>query len=227
MVHFYFFLVGSIVASFLGLVVDRFPEQSIIVPSSHCNTCGQKLTPRDLVPILSQLINRLRCRFCGEKIPIRYILLELTGGCLFLVTSLGYLNINQLILLVSGMTLSLYDQRHQEYPLLIWLFSHVLLLFLTGFNLLMAIFLALGILTHFIDLRIGAGDFLFLASCSAIFNLTEVLLVLQISSIIGLFLFCLKSRKDRLAFIPCPFGASSILILIKFVVFHQNILGLI
>ena len=188
MVHFYFFLVGSIVASFLGLVVDRFPEQSIIVPSS---------------------------------------LLELTGGCLFLVTSLGYLNINQLILLVSGMTLSLYDQRHQEYPLLIWLFSHVLLLFLTGFNLLMAIFLALGILTHFIDLRIGAGDFLFLASCSAIFNLTEVLLVLQISSIIGLFLFCLKSRKDRLAFIPCLFGASSILILIKFVVFHQNILCLI
>ena len=114
MIHFYFFLVGSIVASFLGLVVDRFPEQSIITPASHCNVCGQKLAPRDLIPVLSQLINRLRCRFCNSKIPIRYILLELTGGCLFLATSLGYLNINRLVLLAMGMTLSLYDQREQE-----------------------------------------------------------------------------------------------------------------
>ncbi len=200
MIHFYFFLVGSIVASFLGLVVDRFPEQSIIVPSSHCNTCGQKLAPRDLVPVLSQLINRLRCRFCESKIPIRYILLELTGGCLFLATSLGYLNINQLVLLVMGMTLSLYDQREQEYPLLIWLFFHILLLFLTGFNLLMVTFLALGILAHFVDLRIGAGDFLFLASCSTIFNLTEVLLADSNCQHHGLvpFLFKIKKRQVSL-----------------------------
>ena len=102
MIHFYFFLVGSIVASFLGLVVDRFPEQSIIVPSSHCNACGQKLAPRDLVPVLSQLINRLRCRFCQSKIPIRYLVLEIAIGSLFLATSMGYLNIGQLVLLVMG-----------------------------------------------------------------------------------------------------------------------------
>ena len=205
MIHFYFFLVGSIVASFLGLVVDRFPEQSIIVPSSHCNACGQKLAPRDLVPVLSQLINRLRCRFCQSKIPIRYLMLELVGSLLFLATSLSYLTISQLVLLIMGITLALYDQREQEYPILIWLFFHLLLLFLVGFNLLMTIFLALGILAHFVDLRIGAGDFLFLASCSTIFNLTEVLLIIQIASIIGLLLFGLKSKKDRLAFVPCLF----------------------
>ena len=224
MIHFYFFLVGSIVASFLGLVVDRFPEQSIIVPSSHCNACGQKLAPRDLVPVLSQLINRLRCRFCQSKIPIRYLILELVGGLLFLATSLSYLTISQLVLLIMGITLALYDQREQEYPILIWLFFHLLLLFLVGFNLLMTIFLALGILAHFVDLRIGAGDFLFLASCSTIFNLTEVLLIIQIASIIGLLLFGLKSKKDRLAFVPCLFCGSSILIMIQFIVLHQNAL---
>lgn len=227
MIHFYFFLVGSIVASFLGLVVDRFPEQSIIVPSSHCNACGQKLAPRDLVPVLSQLINRLRCRFCQSKIPIRYLILELVGGLLFLATSLSYLNISQLVLLIMGITLALYDQREQEYPILIWLFFHLLLLFLVGFNLLMTIFLALGILAHFVDLRIGAGDFLFLASCSTIFNLTEVLLIIQIASIIGLLLFGLKSKKDRLAFVPCLFCGSSILIMIQFIVLHQNALRFI
>ena len=227
MIHFYFFLVGSIVASFLGLVVDRFPEQSIIVPSSHCNACGQKLAPRDLVPVLSQLINRLRCRFCQSKIPIRYLILELVGGLLFLATSLSYLTISQLVLLIMGITLALYDQREQEYPILIWLFFHLLLLFLVGFNLLMTIFLALGILAHFVDLRIGAGDFLFLASCSTIFNLTEVLLIIQIASIIGLLLFGLKSKKDRLAFVPCLFCGSSILIMIQFIVLHQNALRFI
>lgn len=203
MIHFYFFLVGSIVASFLGLVVDRFPEQSIIGPSSHCNTCGQKLAPRDLVPVLSQLINRLHCRFCDSKIPIRYLVLEIAIGFLFLATSMDYLSIGQLVLLVMGITLSLYDQREQEYPLLIWLFFHFLLLFLTGFNLLMTIFLALGILAHFVDLRIGAGDFLFLASCSTVFKLTEILWLIQIASLVGLCLFCLKKRKDRIAFVPC------------------------
>ena len=227
MIHFYFFLVGSIVASFLGLVIDRFPEQSIISPSSHCNACGQKLAPRDLVPVLSQLINRLRCRFCLSKIPIRYLILELVGGLLFLATSLSYLNISQLVLLIMGITLALYDQREQEYPILIWLFFHLLLLFLVGFNLLMTIFLALGILAHFVDLRIGAGDFLFLASCSTIFNLTEVLLIIQIASIIGLLLFGLKSKKDRLAFVPCLFCGSSILIMIQFIVLHQNALRFI
>ena len=213
-------------ASFLGLVVDRFPEQSIIVPSSHCNACGQKLAPRDLVPVLSQLINRLRCRFCQSKIPIRYLMLELVGSLLFLATSLSYLTISQLVLLIMGITLALYDQREQEYPILIWLFFHLLLLFLVGFNLLMTIFLALGILAHFVDLRIGAGDFLFLASCSTIFNLTEVLLIIQIASIIGLLLFGLKSKKDRLAFVPCLFCGSSILIMIQFIVLHQNALRL-
>ena len=227
MIHFYFFLVGSIVASFLGLVVDRFPEQSIIVPSSHCNACGQKLAPRDLVPVLSQLINRLRCRFCQSKIPIRYLILELVGSLLFLATSLSYLTISQLVLLIMGITLALYDQREQEYPILIWLFFHLLLLFLVGFNLLMTIFFFFFILAHFVDLRIGAGDFLFLASCSTIFNLTEVLLIIQIASIIGLLLFGLKSKKDRLAFVPCLFCGSSILIMIQFIVLHQNALRFI
>ena len=227
MIHFYFFLVGSIVASFLGLVVDRFPEQSIIVPSSHCNACGQKLAPRDLVPVLSQLINRLRCRFCQSKIPIRYLVLEIAIGSLFLATSMGYLNIGQLVLLVMGITLSLYDQREQEYPLLIWLFFHFLLLFLTGFNLLMISFLTLGIVAFFFDLRIGAGDFLFLSSCSTVFKLTEILWLIQMASLVGLCLFCLKKRKDRIAFVPCLFCGSSILIMIQFIVLHQNALRFI
>ena len=203
MIHLYFFLVGTVFASFLGLVIDRFPEQSIIDPASHCNACGKRLAPLDLIPIVSQVLNRLRCRFCGGKIPLRYLFFECILGGLFLATSLGVLSISQLLLLTMGLTLAIYDQREQQYPLMIWLVFQLLLLMISGINLLMLFFLALGLLAFFYNLRIGAGDFLFLASCSAIFSLTEILILIQIASFSGLACFCFKKKKDRLAFVPC------------------------
>ena len=215
MIHLYFFLVGTVFASFLGLVIDRFPEQSIIIPASHCNACGKKLAPRDLIPIVSQVLNRLRCRFCGDKIPLRYLFFECILGGLFLATSLGVLSISQLLLLTMGLILAIYDQREQQYPLMIWLIFQLLLLMISGINLLMLFFLALGLLAFFYNLRIGAGDFLFLASCSAIFSLTEILILIQIASFSGLACFCFKKKKDRLAFVPCLLFGAVVLISYK------------
>ena len=121
MIHIYFFIVGTVFASFLGLVIDRFPEQSIITPASHCNACGKRLAPRDLIPIFSQVMNRLRCRFCGDKIPLRYLFFESILGGLFLATSLSILSISQLLVVTMGLTLAIYDQREQQYPLMVWL----------------------------------------------------------------------------------------------------------
>ena len=213
MIHLYFFLIGTVFASFLGLVIDRFPEQSIITPASHCNACGKRLAPRDLIPIFSQVMNRLRCRFCGDKIPLRYLFFESILGGLFLATSLSILTISQLLVVTLGLTLAIYDQREQQYPLMVWLIFHLLLIVTTGVNLLVFFFLALGLLAFFYNLRIGAGDFLFLASCSAIFSLTEILILIQIASFSGLACFCFKKKKDRLAFVPCLlFGVFAVLI---------------
>ena len=203
MIHLYFFLLGTVFASFLSLVIDRFPEQSIITPASHCNACGKRLAPRDLIPIFSQILNLLRCRFCGDKIPLRYLFFECILGGLFLATSRGTISISHLLLLTMGLTLATYDQREQQYPLMVWLIFQLLLMVAAGVNLLMLFFLTLGLLAFFYNLRIGAGDFLFLASCSAIFSLTEILILIQIASFSGLACFCFKKKKDRLAFVPC------------------------
>ena len=219
MIHLYFFLVGTVFASFLGLVIDRFPEQSIITPASHCNACGKRLAPRDLIPIVSQVLNRLRCRFCGDKIPLRYLFFECILGGLFLATSLGVLSISQLLLLTMGLILAIYDQREQQYPLMIWLIFQLLLLMISSINLLMLFFLALGLLAFFYNLRIGAGDFLFLASCSAIFSLTEILILIQIASFSGLACFCFKKKKDRLAFVPCLLFGVVVVISYKLLLF--------
>ena len=215
MIHLYLFIIGTVFASFLGLVIDRFPEQSIITPASHCNACGKRLAPRDLIPIFSQVMNRLRCRFCGDKIPLRYLFFECLLGGLFLATSLGVLSISQLLLLTMGLTLAVYDQREQQYPLMVWLIFQLLLMVTAGINLLMLFFLALGLLAFFYNLRIGAGDFLFLASFSAIFSLTEILILIQIASFAGLACFCFKKKKDRLAFVPCLLFGAVVLISYK------------
>ena len=212
MIDIYFFLVGSILASFLGLVIDRFPEQSIIQPASHCDSCQTRLRPLDLIPILSQVLNRFRCRYCKVRYPVWYALFELGLGLLFLAWSWELLSLGQVILITAGLTLGIYDFRHQEYPLLVWMTFHLILMASSGWNLVMVFFLALGILAHFIDIRMGAGDFLFLASCALIFSTTELLILIQFASATGILAFLLQKEKERLPFVPFLLLATCVII---------------
>ena len=217
MIDFYLFLVGSILASFLGLVIDRFPEQSIISPASHCDSCQTRLRPLDLIPILSQVFNRFRCRYCKAPYPVWYALFELALGLLFLVYSWELLSLGQVILITAGLTLGIYDFRHQEYPLLVWTIFHLLLMVCSGWNLVMLFFLVLGILAHFIDIRMGAGDFLFLASCALVFSATELLILIQFASAAGILAFLLQKKKERLPFVPFLLLAVCVIIFGKLV----------
>ena len=212
MIHLYFFLVGTILASFLGLVIDRFPEQSIVFPASHCDSCQTRLSPLDLIPIVSQIFNRFRCRYCKVRYPFWYAFFELGSGLFFLAFSWEFLTLNQVILITAGLTLGIYDLRHQEYPLLVWLTFHLVLMVCCGWNLIMAFFLVLGIISHVIDIRIGAGDFLFLASCALVFTLTELLILIQFASTTGILAFLLLKKKERLPFVPFLLLATCVII---------------
>ena len=205
MINFYFFTVGACMASFLGLVIDRFPERSIICPRSHCDRCQQTLRPLDLIPILSQVLFRFRCRYCQSPLPYWYALFEGWSGLLFLLCYQGFLPIPHLLLLLGSCVLAIYDLRSMEYPLLLWLILHTLCLLCTGPTLLMGVFLFLGILSCLYSIGIGAGDFLLLATFSLTLSATQVLLVMQGASLIGLLVFLFKKEKDRIPFVPCLF----------------------
>ena len=212
MIHVYFFLVGTILASFLGLVIDRFPEQSIVFPASHCDSCQTRLRPLDLIPIVSQVVHRFRCRYCKVNYPFWYAFFELGLGLLFLAFSYDFLTLGQIILISAGLTLGIYDFRHEEYPLIVWLVFHLILMVCSSWNLTMAFFLILGIIAHFIDIRIGAGDFLFLASCALVFSLTEILILIQFASTTGILSFLLLKKKERLPFVPFLLLAACVII---------------
>ena len=201
MINFYFFTIGTCIASFLGLVVDRFPNQSILAPRSHCDHCQHVLGVWDLIPILSQLLHRFRCRYCHQTYPFWYCLFEVWSGLLFLAYANGFLSLPQLLTLLGAAVLAIYDLRFMEYPLVIWCCLHALALFLSGSNLLMLVFLLLAIGAHFFFIGMGAGDFLLLAT----FSSTKILFLIQIASILGILVFALKKERDRIPFVPCLF----------------------
>jgi leader peptidase (prepilin peptidase)/N-methyltransferase len=80
-------IIGSAVGSFLNVCIDRLPaRQSLIQPASHCPSCQRSLNPLELVPVISYLAVRGRCRTCGAPIPRRVLVVEALTALIF-----GYL----------------------------------------------------------------------------------------------------------------------------------------
>jgi len=77
----FFALLGLMLGSFLNVCIDRLPaEKSIVSPPSKCDSCGRRLSPQDLIPLVSYLWLRGRCRYCGAAIPKRVFAVELLTG---------------------------------------------------------------------------------------------------------------------------------------------------
>jgi len=77
--------VGLIFGSFTNVLIARIPAgESIITPPSHCPRCGHRLGVLDLVPVLSWLWLKGKCRYCRERIRPRYPLVELLTAALFI-----------------------------------------------------------------------------------------------------------------------------------------------
>jgi leader peptidase (prepilin peptidase)/N-methyltransferase len=75
---------GAAIGSFVNVVLWRVPRgESVIAPPSHCPACETRLSPAELVPVVSWLALRARCRHCGTHISARYPLVELATAALF------------------------------------------------------------------------------------------------------------------------------------------------
>jgi len=75
------FVVGLSIGSFLNVVIYRLPRnKSVVWPRSCCTSCGKSIPFYLNIPIFSYLLLRGRCKFCGEKISPRYLVIELLSG---------------------------------------------------------------------------------------------------------------------------------------------------
>jgi leader peptidase (prepilin peptidase)/N-methyltransferase len=72
------FVLGATVGSFLNVVVARLPlEKSVVWPGSRCGSCLTAIRWYDNLPLISYLWLRGRCRACGQRFSVRYLLVEL------------------------------------------------------------------------------------------------------------------------------------------------------
>src|ERR1700704_5919368 len=76
---------GTIIGSFLNVVIHRLPrEESIVLPSSRCPSCGAVIAFYDNVPVLSYVMLGGRCRSCKVHISARYPAVEALTAVLWL-----------------------------------------------------------------------------------------------------------------------------------------------
>lgn len=96
------FITGAFLGSFCTLAVYRIPlKQDITHEHSYCPNCKHRLNVLDLIPILSYLFLGGKCRYCKEKVRIRYLIIEVLFGIVYTLFIMS-LNINFLGITVQN-----------------------------------------------------------------------------------------------------------------------------
>lgn len=86
-------LLGCIVGSFLNVVALRQETEKDLGGRSHCPACNHQLAWYELIPVISFLVQRGKCRNCKTVIPARYIINELFVGVLYFLTTSFFIKI--------------------------------------------------------------------------------------------------------------------------------------
>ncbi|HBJ1647039.1 UNVERIFIED_ORG: prepilin peptidase [Clostridium botulinum] len=219
-------IIGLVIGSFLNVCIYRIPlEQSISYPPSHCGSCNHRLKPIDLIPVISYLFLKGRCKYCKEKISITYPLIEILNAVLYLIIFYNYgltfdfvkYSLLSSLLIVIGII----DYKTQDIytvTIIFGVISSVIFMAIDFFVNKNSIstyvlggligFLALAIIV-IITKGMGIGDAEITLVCGLFLGIKGVIVTLFLGIIIGgivaiiILALKLKDAKDAMAFGPC------------------------
>src|SRR3989344_7910828 len=110
---------GLIVGSFLNVLILRWGSRPV-TGRSKCMTCGKTILWYDLVPILSYILLRGRCRSCGAWISVQYSIVEAGTGLLFVLIGLAplplYARLLALPIAAILVAIAVFDFKHSLIP---------------------------------------------------------------------------------------------------------------
>jgi leader peptidase (prepilin peptidase)/N-methyltransferase len=221
------FVLGTVFGSFLNCAAWRSSRgESFLRGRSSCPACGHDLGARDLVPVLSWLFQRGRCRYCGAGISVRYPLTELSFGALTLLCLLRFdlsvLCLRNWIFLCCLFFLSLVDLETQIIPdgslilaALAWLLTlpllhtgpkAALLRLLAGIVFAAALLLLSLLMDRLLKKdSLGGGDIKLFAVVGLYLGFVGTLFALMIACVAGL-LFAAVLFKNNMKGRAFPFG---------------------
>jgi leader peptidase (prepilin peptidase)/N-methyltransferase len=240
---FLFLILGLSFGSFFNVLIYRIPKgENFITDRSYCPSCQKKLQAFDLIPVLSFIALRGKCRYCKSKISIRYPFIELLTGILFAISYLQFglsIDLIKILVFISLLIIITFiDLDHMIIPhsltiggIVFFFIWH--LFFNTGQ---MSSYLV-GLLFGFLSLAIfvffgamGGGDAMLMAMFGIYFGVPRAFVTLMLSFIIGgifsiiILLLKKRSRKEKVPF--GPFLTLSALIILFFDYFFLSIYGL-
>lgn len=224
------FILGTILGSFLNVVIYRLPRRlSIVRPRSRCPHCQTPIQPFDNIPLVSFLILRGRCRTCRAPISWRYPVVETAAGLLLASLWVRFAPSEGWVPFVAGAVFALMlvavffiDLDHQIVPNAITypgLAIGLLLAIPQGRVLPSALsalgagaaFLLIAILSEAVMKRegMGGGDIKLAAMTGAFLSwpavVVALMLAVSVGAIGGLALMALRKRTQT---DPIPFGPS-------------------
>jgi len=240
------FILGLIIGSFCNVCVYRIPKnESIIFPASHCPNCHTTIKAIDNIPLLSYLLLKGKCRQCGEKISIRYPIIEFLNGVIYLSIFLVYGRSLQTLIyapLSSALIIiSFIDLDKQIIPdeislpgIVIGFLLSIVIPYISYFNSILGIIIGGGIiflialagLAIFKKEAMGGGDVKLSAMIGAFIGWKYILISLFIGFFIGaiagilLILLKIRSRDDLV-----PFGPFIVLGSLITILWGENILS--
>ena len=206
------FLLGIVIGSFLNVCIYRIPnKEDIVFTRSHCMSCGHELQWYELVPLLSFLCLRGKCKKCHTKLSIQYPLIEALNGVLYVVIFLinGF-NVDSL--LYCGLTsalivLSVIDFRTYEIPIGINIFILIVGLIHLGFHYTDWVTYVIGFFAVSIPILIiilathgkgmGGGDMKLMAVAGLLLGWKSIILAFLLGCIIGSIIHIVRMKVTK------------------------------
>lgn len=215
------FVYGIVIGSFLNVLIYRIPlKENIATNRSHCMKCGEQIKWYDLVPLVSYICLRGKCRHCGNRISVQYPIIEAINGCgyvlIFAVNGFSLLSILYSLVFSILVVISVIDWRTYEIPpalniaigvlgiiRVIYDFDN-LLEYLIGFCVISGFLLILFLLTK--GRGIGGGDIKLMAAAGLFLGWKNIILAFVIGTVLGavihVILMKFKGKERVLAFGP-------------------------
>lgn len=239
LIYLIIFLYGIVIGSFVNVCIYRIPlKEDIVKERSHCMSCGHVLQWYELIPLVSYLVQKGRCRSCGTKLSVQYPLIEGLNGVLYvLIAVINGLNVDSLLycLLISALiALSVIDWRTYEIPIGINVFILALGLIMTvihyvdWLNHVIGLF-AVSVFIYTIILAtkgrgMGGGDMKLMAVAGLMLGWKEIILAFILGCILGSVIHVIRMRVTK-AEHTLAFGPYLSLGILITVLFGQPILN--
>jgi len=212
-------LFGAIIGSFLNVIIYRYSKDDMTISKpkrSVCPQCGTTLRWYDNIPILSYILLLGKCRYCGNRISKRYIIVELLTVATFLINSM----ISDQIIYLIGMDIiaaslivvffiDLDTFTISDWNSIFILIGGLLITFHTGewaMNLITAaVTFVIMILLYYISKKgVGMGDILLITASAMALGPFKTVFAIFLASICGILAAIVlhKKMKDKIPFGP-------------------------